>query len=120
MLVEVKAVGQYKGHNLNENGSVNVSFKFKYDQLVNVIPLTQMLSNDVKISVKLPDAKAVKLGMFRLKSISIDDDGESVVKFNSLVDFVEVNNLNSIVTKESFKLRFVAEIELEEEEGEDG
>ena len=55
-----------------------------------------------------------------MKSISIDDDGESVVKFNSLVDFVEVNNLNSIVTKESFKLRFVAEIELEEEDGEDG
>lgn len=114
MKVKSMVVAQYKGHSLNENGSVNLSFKFKYDQLVNVIQLTQMFSNDIIISVKMPEVNPLKLGMFRLKGISIDGDGESTVKFNGLSDYVEVNNLNDIVTKDLFQVRFVADIESED------
>lgn len=112
--VKVLAVAQYKGHSLNGNGSVNLSLKFKYDQLVNVIQITQMLNNDVKVTAKLPETKALKLGMFRVKSITIDDDGESVVRFNSLNDYVEVDNLNQIVTQDLFQVRMMAVIEGEE------
>lgn len=115
-VIEVVAVAQYKGHSLSENGNVNLTFKFKYDQLVKVIQLTQMFSNDVNIQVKLPDVKGFPLGMFRLKGINIDGDGESTVKFNSLNDFVEVDNLNGIVTKEFFKAKFVATIEEESDD----
>lgn len=115
MKIKAMAVAQYKGHSLNENGSVNLSLKFKYDQLVNVIQLTQMFSNDIKIAVQMPDENPLKLGMFRLKSINIDGDGESTVKFNGLNDFIEVDNLNNIVTKDLFKVRFVADVEVEDD-----
>lgn len=118
MKAKVMAVAQYKGHSLSENGSVNLSLKFKYDQLVNVIQLTQMFSNDVIATVKMPGASSLKLGMFRIKNITIDGDGESTVKLNGLNDYIEVDNLNNIVTKELFQVRFVAEIESEEENGE--
>ena len=115
MKVKTMAVAQNKGHSLNENGSVNLSLKFKYDQLVNVIQLTQMFSNDIKIAVQLPGVDPLKLGMFRLKNITIDGDGESTVKFNGLNDYIEVDNLNNIVTKELFKAKFVADVEIEDD-----
>lgn len=114
MEIKVMAVAQYKGYSLSENGSVNLSLDFKYDQLVNVIQMTQMFSNDVVVTVKRPGIKSLKLGMFRIKSIVIDGDGESRVKLNGLNDYVEVGNLNDIVTKEFFQVRFVADIESEE------
>lgn len=116
--VKVMSVAQYKGHSLNENGSVNLSLKFKYDQLVNVVQLTQMFSNDVIVAVKIPEVGSFKLGMFRIKNITIDGDGESTVKLNGLNDYIEVDNLNNIVTKDLFQARFVADIESEEENGE--
>ena len=115
--VSVMAVANYKGHSLSDNGSVNLSFKFKYDQLVNVIQTIQMLSNDINVSARIAGDAPLKLGMFRLKSISIDDDGESVIKLNGLNDYVEVDNLNNLVTKDLFKVKFVAEIEEEDDDG---
>lgn len=116
MRLTVQSVATYKGHSLRENGNVDLTLKFRYDELVKTIQLMQMLNNDVVISAKLPDVKGLKLGMFRIKHISIDDDGESVVKLNSLNDYVEVDNLNNLVTKEAFKVRFEAEIESEQNE----
>lgn len=117
MQVKVTGVAQYKGHSLNENGSVNLSLKFKYDQLVNVVQLTQLFSNDIVVKVKMPDVKPIKLGMFRLKSISFDHDGEGAVKLNGLNDYIEVDNLNQIVTTELFQIQFLADVEMEEETG---
>lgn len=114
MLLKTTAVAQYKGHSLSENGSVNLSFKFKYDQLVNVIQLMQMFSNDVQVTVKIPGVSAYKLGMFRIKNITVDGDGESAVKLNGLNDFIEVNHLNNIVTKDLFQVRFVTTVEEED------
>ena len=110
MKLTVQSVATYKGHSLRENGNVDLTLKFRYDELVKTIQLMQM------ISAKLPDVKGLKLGTFRIKHISIDDDGESVVKLNSLNDYVEVDNLNNLVTKEAFKVRFEAEIESEQNE----
>lgn len=117
MEVKVMAVAQYKGHSIKETGSVNLNFRLKYDQLPNSIQLLQMLNNDVKISVKIPDEPAIKLGMFRIAGVNIDGDGESMVKLNGLNDYIETDNLNSLVTKELFRVKFEAEIE--EEEGKD-
>lgn len=113
MNLKVNAVGKYKGHSLRENGNVDFSMKFGYDNLIKTVQLMQMLNNDVNIVVKLPDSKPLSLGTFRIKNISVDDDGESTVKFNSLNDFVEVDNLNAIVTKDLFKVKFEAEVEEE-------
>lgn len=116
MEVVVKSVATYRGHSLKENGNVDLTLKFRYDELVETIQLAQMLNNDVKTVVKLPNSKPIALGLFRIKSINIDGDGESTLKLNSLSDFVEVNNLNNLVTKDAFQVRFTAEIESEDED----
>lgn len=119
MLVKIKQVVNYSGHNVKTNGSVDLTFKAKYDELTNSMQVLQMLNNDVNITTKIPGIKKpIPLGMFRVKSVNFDGDGESTLKFNSIVDNVEMNNINSIICKEEFQVLLSADIELEEEEEE--
>lgn len=122
--VKVREVVSYGGHGLSANGAVNLTFKASYSELVNTIQTMQMLNNDVHISAKLPGQKPMKLGMFRIKSIGIDGDGESTIKFNGLNDYVEMDNLNLLPTKRdegdgSFAIQMLAESEPEDDEGEE-
>lgn len=113
--VIVKEVVNYKGHSVKANGSVDLSFSAMYDELTNTIQCLQMLNNDVDIVAKLPNEKAFELGMYRIKSVMFDGDGESTIKFNSLDQNVELENLGKIITNEKFQIRMVAMVELEEE-----
>lgn len=123
MVVKVKEVVKYGGHSLSANGSVNFTLKASYSELTNTIQMMQMLNNDVNIKAKLPAGKPMKLGMFRIKQIVIDGDGESTLKFNGLNDYIEMDNLNLLPLNSDENKEFVilmeAEIEVEEEEGED-
>lgn len=120
MLVKIKQVVNYSGHNVKTNGSIDLTFKAKYDELTNSMQVLQMLNNDVNITTKIPGVKKpIPLGMFRVKSVNFDGDGESTLKFNSIVDNVEMNNINSIVCKEEFQILLSADIELEEDEEEE-
>lgn len=123
MNVKVKEIVKYGGHNLSANGSVNLTLKASYSELTNTIQLMQMLNNDVNIKAKVPGEKAMKLGMFRIKEIKVEDDGESVIKFNSLNDYTEMDNLNYLPIKgsenEEFAVMMDAEIEIEKEGEED-
>lgn len=112
--IVVKEVVNYKGHSVRANGSVDLSFSAMYDELVNSIECLQMLNNDVVIVAKLPNEKPIDLGMYRIKNISFDDDGESTLKFNSLDLNVELDNLSKIITNEKFQVRMTATVELEE------
>ena len=116
MEVKVGMVGTYNGHSLKQSGSVDLTFKCPYSELTEYIKSIQMLNNDVSIMVKLAGEKPLKLGMFRIKEIRVDGDGEGTLKFNSINDYVEVNNLNKIITKEPFKIRLRSDVEIEEEE----
>ena len=120
--IKVKQVVTYGGHSLKANGAVDFTLKSAYSELVNTIQLMQMLNNDVDIKAKLPGKKAMKLGMFRIKQIIIDGDGESILKFNGLNDHIEMDNLNLLPLNtdddKEFAVLMEAEIE-EEEEGED-
>ena len=117
MLVKIKQVVNYGGHNIKTNGSIDLTFKAKYDELTNSMQVLQLLNNDVVINAKLPGVKKpIALGMFRVKSVNFDGDGESTLKFNSIVDNVEMNNVNYIVCKEEFQVLMSAEVELEEDE----
>lgn len=119
MNVKVKEIVKYGGHNLSANGSVNLTFKASYSELTNTIQLMQMLNNDVNIKAKIPGEKAMKLGMFRIKEIKVEGDGESIIKFNSLNDYTEMDNLNYLPIKgsenEEFAVMMSAEIEIEKE-----
>lgn len=120
MNISVKEVVTYGGHNLSANGSVNLTLKASYSELAKTISAMQMLNNDIKIKAKVPGSKPMKLGMFRIKDIKIDGDGESVLRFNTLNDFVEMSNLNLLPLNDSDTKEFAVLLEAEvEEEGEE-
>lgn len=123
MTVKVKEVVKYNGHSLSANGSVNFNLKASYSELTNTIQMMQMLNNDVTIKAKLPAGKPMKLGVFRIKQIVIDGDGESTLKFNGLNDYIEMDNLNLLPLNNEDNKEFIimteAEIETEEEDGEE-
>ena len=117
--IKVVEVVEYAGHSISANGAVGFTVKASYSELVNTIKMTQMLNNDVTIKAKAPGIKAMMLGMFRVKNITIDGDGESKVKFAGITDSVEVDNLNKLPLNDSdikqFKIMVEADVELEED-----
>ena len=119
--IKVKEVVKYGGHSLSANGSVNFTLKASYSELTNTIKIMQMLNNDVSIKAKIPGGSPMKLGFFRVKQITIDGDGESIIKFNGLNDYIEMDNLNLLPLNSDENKEFVVlmEAEAEEEEMED-
>lgn len=116
MKVNVKAVAKYNGHTIGNNGNITLKLKCGYDEITNYIKLIQMLNNDVTIEVKYPEQKKFSLGIFRVGQIAIDHDGEGALTFKSTNDFVEVDNLNKLITQnkdEMFQIFFMADVELE-------
>lgn len=116
--VKISQEVEYAGHSLSANGSVNLSLKAGYAQLVPTLQLTQMLNNDVVVKAKMEGEKPMQLGGFRIKNISIDGDGESKIKLNGLADYVEMDNLNRLPLKDedgvvTFTARYEAGIERE-------
>lgn len=120
MKVEIKEVVAYKGHSVKVNGNLDLTFSAMYDQITKSMEILQMLNNNIMITAKLPGSKPVKLGMFNIKNISFDNDGESILKFNTLFDYVEYDNLKSIINQENFVIRLEADVELENDEEEEG
>lgn len=119
MNIKVKEVVKYGGHSLSANGSVNFTLKAGYSELPQSIQLMQMLNNDVFIKAKIPGHSPMKLGEFRVKQIVIDGDGESVLKFNGLNDYIEMDNLNLLPMNDSDVKEFVVMLEAEVEEEND-
>ena len=120
--IKVKQVVKYGGHSLSANGSVNFTLKAANSELVNTIQAMQMLNNDVVIKAKVPGSKPMKLGMFRIKQITVDGDGESTIKFNGLNDYIEMDNLNILPTNgdENKMFTVMMEADVEEEDESDG
>ena len=86
MTIKVREVVKYGGHSLSANGSVNFTLKANYSELTNSIKLMQLLNNDVIIKAKIPGVGPKKLGIFRIKQIIVDGDGESSIKYKGLND----------------------------------
>ena len=115
--IKVTGFYSYKGHSVLQNGSVNITLKAQYSGITNSVQLLQMLNNDVNIHVKMAtEKKPFTIGTFRIQSINFADDGESIVKFNSLNDFVDIDGINRLITKDEFKVLFSANIEEEDDE----
>lgn len=116
--VKIREVVGYNGHNVKSNGVVNLNLKAMYSELVNTIQVLQLLNNDVKISV-VEGKSENSLGMFRVKNVSVSDDGESVLKFETLAEAAEMDKINSLVGKEGeFVINMFAEVDMEDAEDE--
>lgn len=120
--IKVKEVVTYGGHSISANGSVNLTFKAQYSELVNTVQSLQLLNNDVFIKARVAGMKPMKLGMFRVKDVNVSGDGSSTIKFNGISDYIEVDNLNTLPLKDSDTPLFniLMEAEIEEEGDDDG
>lgn len=118
--IKVKEVVQYAGHSLRANGSVNLTVKAMYSELVNSIQMAQMLNADVDVKARVATAKPMRLGYFRIREIKIDGDGESTIKFNGISDNIEMDNLNGLPLSDADAKQFVilvtATIEIEDDD----
>lgn len=117
--LKIKQVVSYGGHSASANGAINLTLKASYSEMTKSMKLLQMLNNDVTLKAKLPNEKPVKLGMFRIKQVVFDDDGESVLKFNGLKDYIETDELNALPTNDSDNKEFVVMYEAEIENEDD-
>lgn len=126
--LKVMQVVTYGGHSLSSNGSVSLTLKAEYSELTKTIQVIQMLNEDVTVKAKLVGQKPMKLGSFKIKDIKIDGDGESVLKFAGISDYVEMDNLNllPLANEENKLFQILLECETEatdegnEEENENG
>ena len=109
--LQIKTVATYNCHNVRANKSVDITFKFAYGDLLEYIKTIQMLNENVIIKVKQHDSKSQMLGVFMVKDIHIDHDGEGRIKFNSMTDQSEVQLMHLLANNEPFKILMEAEIE---------
>lgn len=117
--IKIREVVGYNGHNVKANGIVLLNLKAMYSELVKTIQVLQLLNNDVKISV-VHGKSEESLGMFRVKNVNISDDGESVLKFETLAEAAEMDVINSLVGKEGeFVINMFAEVDLEDDEADE-
>ena len=116
--IKIKEVVQLNGYSLKASGAVDLVLVAEYGELVNSIQVLQMLNNDVTIKAKVPGNKAMMLGVWRVKNVIVDGDGESKLKFNGLSDFIEMQSLNLLPLKSDdnprFQILMEAQIEIEE------
>nr|DAR34846.1 MAG TPA: hypothetical protein [Caudoviricetes sp.] len=118
-VIKVRQVVKYGGHSVGANGNVNLTLKASYSELPNTVKLLQLLNNDIELKVRMPGGTATKLGMMRLKEAKVDGDGESIIKLNGLSDYVELDNLNSLIAGEEFAVLYKGEVEEEDEENDE-
>lgn len=118
MNVKVKQLVEYNGHGLRANGCVDLNLKSKYSNLTNTIQLMQLLNNDITITAKV-SKKVINLGIFKIKSITIDGDGESKIKFTGMSDYIEMDSLNNLPLSSEdaseFYVKYEADVEVEGE-----
>lgn len=116
MHIAIKEIVSYRGHSVKKNGNIDLTFSAMYGELTNSIQVLQLLNNDVKITVKLAGSKPMVLGSYSVKNVTFDGDGESILKFTSLLDYVEIDNLNFIISQENFQIKLESDVEVEVEE----
>lgn len=112
MKVKVKSYVKHKGQVFKQNGTVLLTLSAMYGEIENSIKTLQMLNNDVKIVARI-EKQNIELGIFRIKSVLFDGDGESILKFETLTDYVEMDNMNKIMVPDEFKILMEADVELE-------
>lgn len=121
MKVKLKLLAEYNGHSIKPNKSVDFGFKCSYDQLPKYVQVVQLLNENTELFVKLSkDDPTISLGTFMLKDFRISHDGEGQIKFNSQIDFVEVDNLNKLAGTEIFMIKLQSDLEdIEDEDSEE-
>ena len=115
-----KGIAEFQGMSIGKNKTVQVKFKLRYDEILTSVELLQGLNSDITVHAKIGDDKPVNLGIFTIGAVNFDKDGNATIPFKSLVDNVNLDNINSIIDEDYIQLRFMAIIELPDNGSEEG
>lgn len=115
-----KGVATFQGLSIGRNKTVQLKFKLRYDEILTSVELLQGLNSDITVHAKIGDDKPVNLGIFTIGAVNFDKDGNATIPFRSLVDNVNLDNINSIIDEDYIQLRFMAIIELPDNGSEEG
>lgn len=115
-----KGVATFQGLSIGRNKTVQLKFKLRYDEILTSVELLQGLNSDITVHAKIGDDKPVNLGIFTIGAVNFDKDGNATIPFKSLVDNVNLDNINSIIDEDYIQLRFMAIIELPDNGSEEG
>lgn len=110
---------QYNGHSFTKNGDLDLNFKVDYSEIVNVLSLMRMLNQNIDVQVKLGRDKPETLGVFHIKNINVDRDGESKVKFNSETSSINPDKLMDLAEPDTI-IMLRASAVIETEDGDEG
>ena len=115
-----KGVATFQSLSIRRNKTVQLNFKLRYDEILTSVELLQGLNSDITVHAKIGDNKPVNLGIFTIGAVNFDKDGNATIPFKSLVDNVNLDNINSIIDEDYIQLRFMAIIELPDNGSEEG
>lgn len=116
-----KGIAHFEGFSIGKNGTVQLKFKLRYDEIMTSVELLSGLNTDITIHAKVPSmSKAVNLGMFTIGGINFDRDGNAVIPFKSLTENVNLDNICAILEEEYIQLKFMAVLELPDSGEEEG
>ncbi len=115
-----KGIATFEGLSIKKSKMVELKFKLRYDEILTSIELLQGLNSDITVHAKTAIGSPMNLGMFTIGGINFDKDGNAIIPFKSLVENVNLDNICSLVDEEYIQLRFMAIIELPDNETEKG
>ena len=110
--IKKKGIATFQGLSIGRNKTVQLKFKLRYDEILTSVELLQGLNSDITVHAKIGDDKPINLGIFTIGAVNFDKDGNATIPFKSLVDNVNLDNINSIIDEDYIQLRFMAIIEL--------
>ena len=97
--IKIKFESTYNGHSIKKNGTIDLSFVAPYSQITNTVNLLQLINCNITLKVKIR-MQVYNLGVFYLKELKIDREGESTIKFNSELDSVNLDSFNYLAEPE--------------------
>ena len=119
--VTITAVGTYDGHTTKKNRIMELKLKFSYDERISSAQMVMLVGQNIEVHAKPAGKKPLKLGSFNFNGMSIDRDGQTVLKLSSDIDYVEHENIVALISSvgddnDLLKIKLAAEIEVEETE----
>ncbi len=113
--ITAKAIGTFDGMSVKKDKSIDLIFIFPFDQRGEALKTTLFVSQDIRVLARVGKEKPVELGYFKFKNFNFNSHGESKLKLQAFLEYVNMDNVNSIANNDTLlNLRFEAEIEVEE------
>lgn len=92
----VKAKGIYNGSTVKKDFQVELKFLFIDDQLPKALGFVAAIGKNIKLKAQVVDDK-LDLGSFNIKKIQIDKNGNTLVVFTSIIDYVNIEQINGLL-----------------------